>query len=204
MKDLLDRYLSPLLWTVGLLLATWGAWALVTGREVIPSETPVKNEPATGEIPPAVVDEPIVEETSADGTVQWTLYLDRIVRTQGSVTELARPRAVYRMQSGEVLEVTSDSGTYDENTGLLSLAGNVNGHARNSQFGFSVSRMTWSGRDSVLTASGGVTVTRDGIGFKGQDLKLNLSQGLAHIEVTGGVEVTGASQILQQLGSSPR
>jgi hypothetical protein len=64
--------------------------------------------------------------------------------------------------------------------------------------------MTWSGRDSVLTASGNVELTREGITFKGRELKAELSRELARIEVSGGVEITSAPSVAQQLERGAR
>jgi len=201
MKDYFDRFLPPILWIALLALATWGAWVIVSGREKIPKISEGQPSTVPGEIPPAVVDQPILEEVSADGAVRWTLYLDRIIREEGSLTVLAKPRALYRFQSGEVLEVTGQSGTYDENAGVLILTGNVKGKARNADLSFSVDRMTWKSHESLLTASGNVQIMRQGIVFKGQELKLDLTHELTRLEVTGGVDITTAPEVLQKLDS---
>jgi LPS export ABC transporter protein LptC len=201
MRDTIDKILPTIIWIAVLILATWAAWAIVTRREKIP-DVVVQLSNVTDEIPPAVVDQPILEEVSADGSVRWTLYLDKIIREEGSVTELSKPRALYRFQSGEVLEVTGDSGTYDEDTGLLILNGNVKGKARNADLSFTVDQMKWDSHQSILTASGNVQVRREGIFFKGKDLKLDLTHELTKLEVTGGVDITTSPEVLQKIDAT--
>jgi LPS export ABC transporter protein LptC len=202
MRDTIDKILPTIIWIAVIILATWAAWVIVISREKIPSEVEVQPSSVTGEIPPAVVDQPILEEVSADGSVRWTLYLDKIIREEGSLTELSKPRALYWFQSGEVLEVTGDSGTYDEDTGLLILSGNVKGAARNADLKFTVDRMKWDSHQSILTASGNVQVVREGISFKGQELKLDLTHELTKLEVTGGVDITTSPEVLQKIDST--
>jgi LPS export ABC transporter protein LptC len=204
MRDTIDKYLPPLLWIAVLALATWGAWIIVKGRDYLPVniENPVSTS-QNGEIPSAVVDQPILEEVTQDGAVRWTLYLDRIVRVQGAVTELAKPRAVYRFQSGEVLEVTGDAGTYDEDKGLLVLTSNVKGVARQGNLSFNAGSVSWNSEENVMSASGGVEIVREGINFKGDSLSLDLSQELASLDITGGVEVTSSPETLQELEGNP-
>ena len=191
MLNAIDRFLSPLVWTAVLILCTIGTWFLVIGHEKI-SDTgnlPRGNEPI-GDIPPAVVDQPVLEETSADGSVRWTLYLNRIVREEGSVMELANPRALYRMKSGEILEVSGETGSYDEEKGILTLNNNVVGSARTREFGFSTDKLVWNNKEGSLDATGGIVITREGVKFSGKEFKLNLAKDFAHIEITGGVDIS--------------
>jgi hypothetical protein len=196
---MLNRLLPSVLWPLVIVLATWGAWAVVTREEPIHRPGPARINEPIDKIPPAVVDQPVLEEVSADGTVRWTLYLDRITREEGSVMELAQPRALYRFQSGEALEVNARMGTYDEEAGILRLTGDVRGSARNTAFAFSVNQMTWDSVAGLLTASGGVEVTRDGIRLEGENLVLDLSQEFERIQVTGGVEITSAPEVIENL-----
>lgn len=201
MTDKLDRYLPSILWPIVLIVCTWVAWAIVTREEPVRErESGRANEPVEG-IPSAVVDQPVLEEVSADGTVRWTLYLDRIVREEDSVMELAQPRALYRFQSGETLEVSASAGTYDEEAGVLTLSANVKGNARNAAFAFSVDTMTWDSKAGLLTASGGVEVTREGVRFEGEELTLDLSEEFAKMKVSGGVQITSAPEALRELDS---
>jgi len=165
---------------------------------ILPEPETGKNEPVK-EIPSAVVDQPVLEEMSADGTVRWTLYLDRITREEGAVMELDQPRALYRLQSGEVLDVTGEFGTYDEEAGVLTLSGGVHGAARQAAFGFVVDRMVWDSVQGLLTASGGVEIDRQGLRFSGEEFVLELGRGFARIEVTGGIEITTAPETLAEL-----
>ena len=132
MRDRLDKILPAIVWTIAVLVATWAAWVIVTSRENVPPPLETMESAGMSEIPPIIADRPILEEVSTDGLVKWTLYLEKIVREEGSVTELAKPRALYKFKSGETLEVTGDSGTYDEQTGMLRLTGNVRGQPGNS------------------------------------------------------------------------
>jgi len=203
MRDFIDKYFTLLLWPLVVVILTWASWVIVTGREEIPPQAIETNTNGqVTEIPPAIVDQPILEEVSADGAVRWTLYLDRIIREEGSVMELASPRALYRFESGEVLEVTGEAGTYDEEAGILDLGGNVEGHARLAQFEFYVERMVWDSNAVLLTASGGVEIRRGGILFNGEELVLNLADGFARMEVNGGVagvRVTSSTAELQNI-----
>ena len=204
MRNFLDKYLPPVLWTLVIALATWGSWVMVTGggpAEV--PEGPPKNEPVQT-IPPAVMDRPMLQEITANGSVTWTLYLDRIVREENSVMELARPRALYQFQSGEVLEVTSDTGTYDENARVLELSGSVTGHARQEKFELTAGRMIWDANAGTLNASEGIEIVRAGIVFRGESVRLDLSKGFTRMEVEGGdegVQVSSTEGALEELKS---
>jgi len=199
MRNTLDKYLPFFFWAVLVAAATWASWSIVTSREAIEVETSPK-ENAPGEaIPPAVVDQPILEETSADGSVRWTLYLDRIVKEEGPMMELAKPRALYRFGSGEILEVTSETGTYNEMERVLTLTGNVTGFARVAEYHFAVDQMIWDSGEGLLTASGGVRVTKGGVEFRGSELRLDLTSGFARMEVTGSVSVSTSQQGLAEI-----
>jgi len=201
MRDLFDKYGAPVFWALLFVLATWGTWEILTTGENVSHvwEEGQKSVQQT-DIPPAVMDQPILEEVSADGKVRWTLYLDRIVREQGSLTELSKPRALYRLESGEVLEVTGNSGSYDEEKGILTLVGDVKGWAREAGFQFSVDKVVWESSRSSLIASGHVQLTKGGISFSGEELRLELGEGLTHLEITGGVKITGTSEVLSGIG----
>ncbi|MCK4720983.1 LPS export ABC transporter periplasmic protein LptC [bacterium] len=194
-----DKYLPLIFWILVVALGTWGSWVIVTGHEkVVENIIPTSNEPVD-EIPPAVVDQPILEEVSADGAVRWTLYLDQIVREEGSVMELATPRAIYRFRSGEVLEVTGRTGQYDEESGILNLSGDVTGTARKSEFEFEVDEMVWDSGKGLLTASGGVTITREGLEFTGTDLMLDMAEEFTKLTVTGGVNISSFGGFLDEM-----
>lgn len=186
-------------WAVVCVLVTWGAWTIVTSREKIPETNGNNGNPRVDTIPPAVVDQPMFEEVTADGAVRWTLYLDRIVREEGGVMELESPRAVYRMESGEELEVRGESGIYDEENGVLRLTGNVTGTAETADFTFTVEEMAWNSTDGLIDAWGGVEVTREGISFTGSELKMILAEEFSKLVVSGGVEVTTAQSALEEL-----
>jgi len=199
MRDFLDKSLPFIFWTAIIVAGTWISWVVVTGRENIEVE-PV--EPVNGslnEIPPAIVDQPILEEVSADGSVRWTLYLDRIIREEGAVMELANPRALYRLESGEILEVTGETGTYDEESGILILTGGVEGLERSTNMRFSVDEMTWDSGQGILTASGNVRMMQEGLMLEGAEMILNLSRELARIEISGGVTVSSSTEALSEL-----
>ena len=87
MRDFLDKSLPFIFWTVIIIAGTWLSWVIVTGRENIEVEPVEQQNEPTNQIPPAIVDQPILEEVSADGSVRWTLYLDRIIREEGAVME---------------------------------------------------------------------------------------------------------------------
>ena len=202
MSRLADKYLPLIFWIILVVAASWASWAIVSGRESVPvPRNGPANEPVD-EIPSAVVDQPVLEEVCADGSVRWTLYLDRIIREEGSVMELAKPRALYHFESGETLEVTGEAGTYDEEEGVLILSGGVTGQARVAQLGFSVDEMTWDSGRGMLTASGDVRIIRDGIEFRGDRLTLDLTGEFARIEVGGTVEITSSRGPLVDLADS--
>jgi LPS export ABC transporter protein LptC len=198
----LREYIPVVFWCVVVIAASVAAWMIVVSRELISEEHITTSNPKIDEVPPAVADEPLFEEVSADGTVRWTLYLDKVIREEGGVMELSNPRALYRLESGETLQVTGDSGTYDEDNGILTLEGNVTGMARESDFGFSVDKMTWDGNQGILDATGGVEVTREGISFTGQELRLTLSEELTRMTITGGVNITTAPSALEELAQT--
>ncbi len=195
----MERILPFVFWALLILLATGGAWVIVTQREAIPEDAIAPEPENAGEIPPAVVDDPVFEEVSADGSVRWTLYLDQVIREEGGVMELQAPRALYRLESGETLEVQGESGTFNENDGILTLRGGVTGKARGAALSFSVGEMIWDSDLGYLTASGGVDINREGVHFNGEELKLYLSDEFGRIELTGGIEITTAAIVLEEL-----
>ncbi len=202
MRDVLDKIFPFVFWTAIIAIGTWASWVIVTNREDIPEEPESPVNEITDSIPPAIVDQPVLEEVSADGSVRWTLYLDRIVREEDSVMELAEPRALYRFESGEVLEVTGSTGTYDEEAHVLILSGDVNGTAREAEFEFTVDEMTWDGEAGMLVASGGVEIRRGGIVFNGFDLTLDMSEEFTKMEVGGGpsgVRITSTTEALEEI-----
>lgn len=194
-----DKYLPALIWSAIMVIATWATWLIITSPEQAQSTQTAETITQNDAIPPVVVDQPILEEISPDSGIRWTLYLDRIVRDEGAVTEMTKPRAVYRFKSGEVLEITGDFGSYDEAAHLLTLSENVKGKAKNANLSFSVDKLTWLSTESLLRAFGNVLVQREGVEFRGSELKLDLKQELASMEVTGGVEVVTAPEILEKL-----
>lgn len=199
MRDFLDKSLPIIFWTIIIIAGTWISWIIVTGREnveVQPVET--YNEPIE-EVPPAIVDQPIIEEVSADGSVRWTLYLDRIIREEGAVMELAGPRALYRFEGGEVLEVTGERGTYDEDAGILFLTGGVTGVERRGDMEFSVDEMTWDSNEGILKAFGNVEVKHEGLMLEGSEMTLNLVEELARVEISGGINISSSSETLVEL-----
>jgi hypothetical protein len=144
-----------------------------------------------------VAQNPVINEVAADGKITWTLYMDRIVRDEDGVMEIASPSAVYRLESGEVLEVKGDNGTYDETNRVLTLNGNVSGNARNSTFGFTTGKIVWNNLDGLLHATGGVKIFRDGMSLTGEELSMNLTRDISKFELTGGVEITSSSEIVE-------
>lgn len=181
--------MPTLLWIVVICLATWGAWVIVTTREIPNNQKIITSEANGNELPERVLmDAPIIEEMSADGTLHWTLYLHEVLREEGSLMELDQPRVLYKFRSGEVLEVRGDSGTYDEELGVLVLTGNVTGETRNSKLGFSASEVAWDSGTQMLSTSGGVRLYRSGILLEGGDLRLDLSEELSRLEISGGTD----------------
>jgi LPS export ABC transporter protein LptC len=199
---LIDKYLPFFFWAIVIVAASWGCWLIVIGQEKIPVEMVPTENVLSGEIPPAVVDEPVLEEVSADGAVRWTLYLDQIIRTEGSVMELSKPRALYRFQSGEVLEVVGEAGTYNEDTGILNISGGVTGTSRDSQLQFKTEDMVWDSVQGLMTATGGVEVTREGLQFTGQEFRLDMSEQFNKLSITGGVSVTTNDAAISELTSN--
>ena len=199
MVEKLRESIPLIFWTIVCVLVTWGTWSVVTSRERIPETNGNNGNPRVDTIPPAVVDQPMFEEVAADGAVRWTLYLDRIVREEGGIMELESPRAIYRMESGEKLEVSGDAGVYDEENGLLKLSGNVTGTAETADFSFTVEEMTWNSAEGLIDAWGGVEVTREGIMFAGSELKMVLMEEFSKLIVSGGVEVSTAQSVLEDL-----
>lgn len=202
MTDFADRYFPLLAWTVIVVIASWGSWIIVTGREEIPEQATngTINQPVE-EIPPVVVDQPVLEEVTPEGSVRWTLYLDRFVRDEGAIMDLKDPRVIYRLKSDEILEVGGSEGTYDEATGMLVLTGRVKGRARSADFSFDVGNLEWDSFNATLKATGGVEIFREGIKFTGNEFNLDLSDELASLEVSGGVEITSAPSAIKEIGN---
>lgn len=189
-------------WTLVISACTWGSWVFVSGQERIVEDSIQTNNELVDEIPPVIVDQPILEEVSLDGAVRWTLYLDRIIRAEGSVMELAKPRALYRFQSGEILEVTGQSGTYDEEAGILILSGGVTGTSRNSRLEFMTDELLWDSVQGLMTATGGVEITREGLLFHGQGLRLDFSEQFSRLVVSGGVEVMSNESFFEEIADT--
>ncbi|MCX6645724.1 MAG: LPS export ABC transporter periplasmic protein LptC [bacterium] len=202
MRIFIDKYLPFFFWAIVIAAATWGSWIVVTGYEKIPVETVPTDNELNGEIPPAVVDQPILEEVSADGAVRWTLYLDRIIRNEGSVMELSKPRVLYRFQSGEILEVVGETGTYDEDAGVLNISGGVTGTSRDSQLQFNTEEMIWDSVQGLMTATGGVEIMREGLQFTGEEFRLDMSEQFSRLTVSGGVNVTSNEAAISELTSN--
>lgn len=202
MTAFMDKYLPFLFWVIVIMAATWGSWLVVTGHEKIPvGNNHVENE-VVDTIPPVVADQPILEEVSADGAVRWTLYLERIVRDDGPVMQLPKPRVLYRFRSGEILEVTGQGGTYDEDTGILNITGGVTGTSRVSNLTFRTESMIWDSERGLMTASGGVEITREGLQFTGEELQMDMSQEFSKIIISGGVDITSSESAIAELTSN--
>jgi len=195
MRASLDKYLPFLFWSAIVIVLTGGSWVVVTGREdVKPHELPQEIE-QSDTINEVLSDRPVIYEVSADGSVNWTLYMETVESRNGGVMQLSKPRARYSFENGENLEITGDTGTYDENAGLLILTGGVVGEASEARFKFSVGEMTWDNPSATLRAKSGVEVWRDGVRFDGEELILNLAEQFATMEVRGdgaGVAITSS------------
>jgi len=204
MRNFLDKYLHFIVWPVVIILATYGSWILINREENIISMPASDINQIGDEIPPAVVDQPILEEVTPDGAVRWTLYLDRIVREEGAIMELESPRALYRLEDGRVLEVTGDMGVYNEDERILELTGNVEGVARTDDFSFTVDQMIWNNPEGIITASGHVSVIRGGILLTGATLKIDLDSDYTSLEITGendqGISIKSSGEALEELG----
>ena len=190
MNKTTDKYFPTIFWTILIVLITAGAWFLVTRQEEV-AELPVagENETSNGDVPPVIAHQPVISEVTLDGSVSWTLFMDRITKDEGSVIELASPLAKYYFEeTGDRLDVESESGTYDEEAGILILTGGVTGHSESGGLNFQVAEMTWDNGDGTIKAVGGVTVSREGIRMSGSEMIIQMTGGLTHLEVNGGDE----------------
>jgi len=181
-----DRYYPAVFWSIILIALTYGSWLIVSGREqVTTGQLPAENNGDT-DWHEVMIDRPIINEVSADGSVNWTLYMESVISREGGKMELSGPRARYSFESGEKLEITGDIGTYDTEAELLVLSGNVEGRAMDAKLNFSVGEITWDNPSGILSATGGVKVQRDGVEFEGDELILNLAEEFASMDVIGG------------------
>lgn len=188
MKGFIDKYIPLIFWTAVIAALTLGAWMIVTNREdVVESDLPQPDNGTTNDLPSDIlIDRPLIQEVSADGSVNWTLYMENVTSRDGGVMELAEPRARYKFESGEELEITGETGSYDEDAGFLVLTGGVVGSALEAGFSFTVGEVEWDNPTATLRAYDGVEITREGLKFTGEELILSLADEFASMEVKGG------------------
>ena len=105
-----ERSYVFIFWAIVAIAASVGAWFVVTGHEDVEIDTPEPINSNGEDIPPVIVNQPLITEVTAEGAVTWTLYADRAVRDEDSTMMLSKPEIGYNFESGEELDVTSETG----------------------------------------------------------------------------------------------
>jgi LPS export ABC transporter protein LptC len=181
-----------------LIMGTWASWTLVTMGGGTPAEQTNGNENGNSGPGRAVLDKPVIQEMALDGTLQWTLYLERVIRDEDNVRELSNPRVIYKFRdSGEELVIQGSRGVYDENNRILTMTDQVSGYSKNETMGFSAQELRWDGNTGVLTTSGSVTLNKDGFRLNGTGLSIDMKEKLNRIEINGGVSAETDSEFLE-------
>lgn len=97
-----------------------------------------------------------------NGRLVWELTADNIeVVAETKVVNLTNVKMSYYTEEGNVMEVSSDVGAYDENTGNIVLKPNVKGNSTDG-YELSCNEMNWIAKDSKMVLSGGAVLKRKG------------------------------------------